>query len=124
MASNHPLDGLRVIDLADEKGELCGRILADFGADVIRVEPPEGALSRRLPPFYGDVSLYFAYRNFNKRGVTLDLSNEAGRERLHGLLAGADVLVESHAPADLAALGLEPAALLARHPHLVVTSIS
>ncbi|HIF99541.1 MAG TPA: CoA transferase, partial [Myxococcales bacterium] len=60
-----PLSGLRVVDLADEKGELCGRLLADLGAEVIRVEPPEGAFSRRLPPFApdGETSLYFGFRN-------------------------------------------------------------
>ena len=64
-----PLSGLRVIDMADVKGELAGRLLADFGADVIRVEPPGGAASRKTPPFTpdGETSLYFAFRNFNKR---------------------------------------------------------
>ena len=71
--SERPLSGLRVVDLADEKGELCGRMLADLGADVIRVEPPGGARSRRMPPFPAGESLYFAYRNLGKRGMTLDL---------------------------------------------------
>ena len=67
------LDGLRVVDLADEKGEFCGRLLADLGADVVRVEPSEGARSRRLPPFAPDgaTSLYFALRNAGKRGATM-----------------------------------------------------
>ncbi len=52
MEKNLPLEGLRVVDLADEKGELCGRMLGDFGAEVIRVEPPGGARSRRIPPFH------------------------------------------------------------------------
>lgn len=122
--SERPLAGFRVVDLADEKGELCGRMLADLGAKVVRVEPPEGARSRRLPPFAGGHSLYFAYRNLGKRGVVLDLARPADRERLHGLLAGADALIESEAPAARAARGLDPAALMQRHPHLVVTSIS
>ena len=80
-ASPHALlAGVRVVDMADEKGETCGRFLADLGADVIRVEPPGGARSRRLPPFHGTTSLAFAVRNANKRGVTLDLSG-AGRAR-------------------------------------------
>ncbi|MEE9280678.1 MAG: CoA transferase [Myxococcota bacterium] len=124
MTTRPPLEGLRVVDLADEKGELCGRILADFGADVIRVEPPEGARSRRLPPFHDGTSLYFAFRNFNKRGVVLDLADGGDRERLNQLLAASDVLIESYAPGTLAELGLDPADLLARHPHLVITSIS
>ena len=86
-----PLEGLRVVDLADEKGELCGRFLCDLGAEVIRVEPPGGARSRRLPPFSGDggTSLYFATRNAGKRGVVIDLEDAAGRDRLHELLAEA-----------------------------------
>ena len=78
--SEAPLAGLRVVDMADEKGETCGRFLADLGADVIRVEPPGGARSRRLPPFHGTTSLSFAVRNANKRGVTLDLG-APGRSR-------------------------------------------
>ena len=75
----HTLEGLRVVDMADEKGEICGRILADLGADVIRVEPPGGAVSRQIPPFApGGESLYFAYRNINKRGVTLDVTQKEG----------------------------------------------
>jgi len=120
------LEGMRVVDLADEKGELCGRLLADLGAEVIRVEPPTGALSRRLPPFApdGETSLYFGYRNAGKRGAVIDPTTPAGREQLHDLLAEADVLIESSLPGTLAGLGLAPADLIARHPHLVVTSIS
>jgi len=124
MAHAHPLDGLRVVDLADEKGELCGRMLADLGADVVRVEPPEGARSRRLPPFHRETSLYFAYRNANKRSVALDLSADAGRRDLERLLAGADLLVESGAPDHLPSLGLDPDDLARRHPRLVVLRIS
>lgn len=119
-----PLSGLRVVDLADEKGELCGRLLADFGADVIRVEPPGGARSRALPPFHGARSLYFAYRNSNKRGIALDLEQASDREQLLGLLARADVFVESERPGALAKLGLAPASLCERFPHLVCVSIS
>jgi crotonobetainyl-CoA:carnitine CoA-transferase CaiB-like acyl-CoA transferase len=120
------LDGLRVLDLADEKGELCGRLLADFGADVLRVEPPEGARSRQLPPFTpdGETSLYFALRNAGKRGATIDLETAAGRERLAELAGEADFLVESAAPGTLASHGLAPEALLARNPALVVVSIT
>jgi crotonobetainyl-CoA:carnitine CoA-transferase CaiB-like acyl-CoA transferase len=120
------LEGLRVVDLADEKGELCGRLLADFGADVIRVEPPGGARSRHLPPFApdGTTSLYFALRNAGKRGLALDLESPAGRERLAGLAAEADLLVESAAPGTLARLGLAPETLLERNPSLVVVSIT
>jgi crotonobetainyl-CoA:carnitine CoA-transferase CaiB-like acyl-CoA transferase len=120
-----PLSGVRVIDLADELGPLCGRVLGDLGADVIRVEPPAGAASRALPPFAPDgTSLWFAYRNGNKRGATADLTTDAGRARLLGLLADADVLIESGRPGDLAAVGLAPDALTRRFPRLVVCSIT
>ena len=121
-----PLEGLRVVDLADEKGELCGRLLADFGADVIRVEPPGGGASRRLAPFApdGETSLYFALRNVGKRGATLDLGSDAGRESLLELAAEADILIETEKPGRLAALGLGAEELLARNPALVVVSIT
>lgn len=122
--SERPLAGLRVVDLADEKGELCGRLLADLGADVLRVEPPGGARSRSLPPFHAGAGLGFAFRNAGKRGATLDLEAAAGRARLHELLASSDVLVESFAPAERARLALDPGDLLARHPHLVFASLS
>jgi crotonobetainyl-CoA:carnitine CoA-transferase CaiB-like acyl-CoA transferase len=121
-----PLNGLRVLDLADEKGELCGRLLAEWGADVIRVEPEGGARSRRLPPFApdGESSLYFAVRNAGKRGTTLDLGSPSGRAGLHALAADADLLIESGAPGEMASLGLDPLDLVERHPQLIVTSIS
>ena len=116
-ATSHALlAGLRVIDMADEKGETCGRFLADLGADVIRVEPPGGGRSRRLPPFHGTSSLSFAVRNANKRGVTLDLAAPADRERLLGLLESADIWIETTRPGSLAAVGLGPDVALARNP--------
>ena len=123
MAIDRPLKDLRVLDLADEKGELCGRMLADFGADVIRVEPPAGARSRRLPPFHDGESLYFAYRNAGKRGVSLDLDAAADREKLRAQLDGSDVLIESFAPGRLEEI-LDLALLAERHPRLVVVRIS
>jgi len=121
-----PLEGLRVVDLADERGEMCGRLLADLGADVLRVEPPRGAVSRRLPPFASDgkTSLFFALRNAGKRGVALDVETAGGHEALHALLADADVLLESFAPGRLAELQLAPDVLIERHPHLIVTSMT
>ncbi|MDP6980282.1 MAG: CoA transferase [Myxococcota bacterium] len=121
-----PLVGMRVVDLADEKGELCGRLLADLGAEVIRVEPPTGATSRSLAPFApdGETSLYFAYRNAGKRGTALDLATEDGRKQLKALLANADALIESTLPGSLGELGLGAEELRAEFPHLVITSIS
>lgn len=121
-----PLAGLRVLDLADETGDLCGRIFADLGADVVRVEPPGGAASRRLPPFAPDAktSLWYAVRNAGKRGATLDLTDAGDRKLLEGWADDADLLIESAAPGRMAELGLPPEALVERHPHLCVVSIS
>jgi len=124
MSNEAPLAGIRVLDLADEKGELAGRILADFGAEVVRVEPRAGARSRCLPPLAEGRSLYFAHRNFNKLGLALDLEVESDREKLVDLLPRADVLIESERPGRMASLGLDPASLAERFPHLIVLSIS
>ena len=77
----------RVLDLADETGVYCGKLLADLGADVIKVEPTEGDKTRSWPPFYSDEvdpekSLYFLFYNTNKRSITLNLENDDGREIL------------------------------------------
>ena len=117
--SERPLAGIRVIDHADENGELCGRLLADLGAEVIRVEPPGGAGSRRFPPFHKDISLFFAVRNLGKKSVTLDMDSAEGRRRLDGLLEGADAWIESHRTGDL-----NRRDALDRHPSLIITSIT
>jgi crotonobetainyl-CoA:carnitine CoA-transferase CaiB-like acyl-CoA transferase len=117
--SERPLKGIRVIDHAGEYGELCGRLLADLGAEVIQVEPTGGAASRNIPPFHGDMSLYFAVRNLGKKSVTLDLESADGRRRLDGLLDAADVWIESHRASDL-----HRREILARHPSLIITSIT
>jgi crotonobetainyl-CoA:carnitine CoA-transferase CaiB-like acyl-CoA transferase len=120
-----PLAGLRVIDLADEWGPLCGRVLGDLGADVWRVEPPTGAATRRLPPFGpAGESLWFAFRNGNKRGLTADLSSPDGVARMRALLAGADVLIESGRPGELAEHGLDPIQLAIDFPRLIIVSIT
>jgi len=121
---DRPLQGLRVLDCTDERGALCGRLLADLGADVILVEPPGGASARAHPPLYRGISLSFAFRAFNKRSIELDLESATDRGKLHALLAGADALIESFAPDHLARLGLAPVDLCERHPHLVLTSIT
>ncbi len=105
------LSPYRVLDLTDERGELASMILGDLRADVIKVEPPEGSSSRRLPPFLDGApederSLqYFAF-NRNKRGITLDLTSKTGRDELLCLAQGADFLFESASPGAMAALGL------------------
>ena len=115
---------LRVLDLTDLRGALAGRLLADLGADVVRLEPHAGDPERLRPPFVGDLagperSLAFAYRHANKRGVTADLDTAAGWERLVALCDAADVLVENCDPARRARLHLTPGEVRVRHPHLV-----
>ena len=125
-----PLTGIRVIDLAVDRGELGGRLLSDLGADVVMVEPPEGSPSRRLPPLdplTPEHSLFFTMRNCGKRSIVLDLDDDSDRERFEALLAAADVLVDSAEPGAHDAAGrpeLEAEALAARHPHLVVASVT
>lgn len=104
------LSPYRVLDLTNERGQLCGQILGDLGADVILVEPPGGSRSRH-GPFYQDEphpdrSLYFWAFNRNKRGITLDLDSADDRSKLKRLVAGADFLIESETPGYLAARGL------------------
>jgi crotonobetainyl-CoA:carnitine CoA-transferase CaiB-like acyl-CoA transferase len=123
------LAGRRVLELADESGAYCGKLLADMGADVVKIEPPGGEKSRWIPPFRGDDpsplnSLSFLYANTNKRSVTLDLTQHEGVERLRRLAATADVVLETFPPGTLEALGLGYEDLRRDNPGLVVTSIT
>ena len=123
------LAGVRVLELAGAEGEYCGKLLADFGAEVIKVEPPGGSPSRGEPPFKDDRpgpdrSLPFLYFNANKKSVAADLETEAGRGRVRRLAETADVVVESAAPGSLAAGGLGHEDLLAANPGLVYASIT
>ena len=123
-----PLSHVRVVDLTDIRGALAGRMLADLGADVIKVEPPGGDPGRLVPPFAEnlaapDGSLPFLFRNANKRGAVIDLGSSSGRERLTQLCDGADLLIENFSPERRAALGLEPASVRARHPELVHVAV-
>jgi crotonobetainyl-CoA:carnitine CoA-transferase CaiB-like acyl-CoA transferase len=123
------LAGLRILDLTDHRAELCSRLLADMGADVIKVEPPGGSSSRRIGPFLDDVphhdrSLFNWFYNLNKRSLTLDLSRERGAEILLGLARSADVVVESFAPGRLAAMNLGWERLHRENPALVLCSIT
>ena len=115
------LAGLRVIEIADERAEYTGLLLAGLGAEVIKIEPPEGNATRRIGPFLEDQpglerSLYFWNYNRNKKSVVLDLREDAGREHLLRLLAGADILLDASCGALNTALGLDRAALNAQIP--------
>jgi crotonobetainyl-CoA:carnitine CoA-transferase CaiB-like acyl-CoA transferase len=130
------LSKIRIVELAEGvAGEYCGKLLSDFGAEVIKVEAPgRGSPTRRLGPFGSadpdrtsadpERSGLFAYLNTSKRSVALDLQGEAGRETLAKLLERADAVIDDHAPGWLAGVGLGPEALQATHPRLTVCAIT
>src|SRR4051794_29043534 len=104
-----PMQGIRALEIGD-RGEVAGKLLADAGADVIRVEPTAGAASRRSGPFAGDQpgperSLHFAYFNTSKRGLTLNFDDADGRALWRQLVARMDVVIDSSAPTHLDDLG-------------------
>jgi crotonobetainyl-CoA:carnitine CoA-transferase CaiB-like acyl-CoA transferase len=124
-----PLAGLRVLELADEKGHFCGKLMADLGADVVKVEPPGGEAARRVGPFLDDIphpdrSLSFWYYNTSKRGITLDLATADGQGIFRGLAAGADVILETLRPGHLEALGLGDKALRCDNEGLITCSLT
>jgi crotonobetainyl-CoA:carnitine CoA-transferase CaiB-like acyl-CoA transferase len=119
-----PLHGVRVIDLTDDAAGVTGRFLAEMGADVVLVEPPDGAASRRSHPMHDGNGLRFATAHCNKRGIVLDLTQDRDRKVLLGLTDGADIVIESHKPGELAQLGIGPEQMRSRNPSLVVASIT
>ncbi len=123
------LEGLRVVELCGERGAFAGKLLADMGAEVVKVEPPAGDATRAYPPFLADQpgpdrSLYFWHYNTSKSGVTLDLEQAAGRDLFRRLVAGADFLLEDQDPGRMAALGLDYPDLAPANPGLVYVSIT
>ena len=124
------LNGIKVLDLAEDvAGSFCARLLADYGADVLKLEPPGGSALRRLGPFFHDdphweKSLFFLVMNLNKKGATLNLEDAAGRKIFKELVSHVDVVVESHRPGWLESLGLGYPQLEEINPGLVMTSIT
>jgi crotonobetainyl-CoA:carnitine CoA-transferase CaiB-like acyl-CoA transferase len=119
----------RVLDLTDEKGFFCGRLLGDLGADVIKIEKPGGDESRRIGPFYKDIpdpqkSLYWYAFNANKRGITLDIETADGKAIFKQLVKKTDVVIESFKPGYMKEIGLGYETLSAINPGLVFTSVS
>ena len=124
-----PLVDLRVVEFGDELGQYAGKLLADMGADVVKVEPPEGSSARRIGPFVNDEpgpnrSLNFWYHNTNKRSALLDLETAGGREQARALVAQADLLLESFAPGHLGGHGLGYADLATDNPRLIYCSLT
>jgi benzylsuccinate CoA-transferase BbsE subunit len=129
LAEARALAGRRVLELADEKGVYCGKLLADMGADVVKIERPGGDATRAIPPFWGERrdperGLFFLYTNTSKRGVTLDITTEEGKGLFRRLVEGADLVLETFPPGFLGSLGLGYRDLAALKPGLVLTSIS
>lgn len=123
------LSPYRVLDLTDERGLLCGKILADLGADVLQVEPPTGNSARRIAPFYrdqphADHGLFWWAYAANKRGITLDAARADGKALLERLIASAHFLIESGRPGEMAAMGLGYERLAEINPALIVVSIT
>ena len=120
-----PLSGLQVVEIASTiAGPACARLLADFGAEVIKIEPPEGDPVRQMGRHVGDVSLYAASILRNKRSVVLDLKQEDDRAVAHALIARADILVENFRPGVMERLGFGYEALARTNPGLVMVRIS
>jgi len=124
-----PLFGYRVLDLAGPLGLHCTKLLADMGADVIKIESPSGDESRRIPPFKDDIphpekSLYFLHFNTNKRGITLDVEKPDGRAIFLELARKADVVLETAKPGRMDELKIGYEALRGQHRGLVYASIT
>lgn len=128
--SAHPYSGLKVIELSDDiSGDYLGRLFSEFGADVLKVEPPEGAATRHIGPWAGgkadpEHSLTFWLYNTDKSSLVLDLKGEAAGERFGALLGEADIFIAALPPARLADLGIDPEALSQTYPRLIVVVIT
>ena len=124
------LGGVKVLDLSEDiAGSFCTRLLADYGAEVLKLEPPGGAGLRRMGPFHHDdphpeKSLFFLLLNLNKKGATLNLETDTGKTILKRLAQHVDVIVETYRPGYLASLGLSHEDLAQSNPGLVLTSIT
>ncbi|MCU0580373.1 MAG: CoA transferase, partial [Desulfobacterota bacterium] len=123
------LSGYRLLDLTDQRGLFCGKLLADLGAEVIKIEKPGGDRARWIGPFYQDErdpekSLFWFSQNTGKRGITLDIQQPAGRDLFKKLVASCDGLIESHDPGFLENLDLGFDRLREWNPGLIMTSIT
>jgi crotonobetainyl-CoA:carnitine CoA-transferase CaiB-like acyl-CoA transferase len=129
MNTNSLLSPYRVLDLTDDKGFICGKILADMGADVIKIERPGGDPARNIGPFYHDIpdpekSLNWFCYNLNKRGITLNVESADGKALFTRLVKGADLVIESFPVGYMEKTGLGYAELKKINPGIILTSIS
>ena len=123
------LKGLRLLDLTDEKGALCGKMFADLGAEVIKIEPPGGCSTRRIPPYLEDKAdpdhcLYSIAYHAGKKSVTANFATHDGRALVADLAAQSDFLVESHPLGYLESIGLGYDVLAKKNPRLIYASIT
>ncbi len=124
------LDGVRVVELASEiSGPLAARLLADAGAETIKIEPPGGDAGRRIAPFgdpapHRETSTVWLNYNTCKRSIALDLNTAAARRIVERLLATADVFITDHTPAQLTELALSPSVLRERYPQLIIAAVT
>lgn len=128
-SNNLPLSPYRVLDITNEMGYFCGKILAELGADVIKIEPPEGDSGRNIGPFINDIpdkerSLFFFAYNTNKRSITLNIETSDGKEILRRLIKNSDFLIESFKPGYMDELGLGYNDLKEINPRLIMVSIT
>src|SRR4051812_25640327 len=122
---DRPLSDLVVLDLTRAlAGPIAGRLLADLGAEVIKIEPPGGDLTRSIVPRVDGMSAYYVQYNVGKRCVSIDLTRPEGRELLLRMVEHADVVLENYRPEVMARLGLTFEALVERNPKIIVASIS
>jgi CoA:oxalate CoA-transferase len=120
-----PLDGIRVLEFGVfVAGPFCGMLLADMGADVIKVEPPEGDMARAMPPILSGHSATFAGVNRNKRSLVLDLKKPEAAEVIKKLAAKSDVLLENYRPGVFEKFGLGPEVIRKVNPKIVYTAVS
>jgi len=124
-SSDRPLSGIRVLEIGHyTTAPAASRQLAALGAEVIKLEPPDGEAVRHWPPLKGDRAVFFSFQNADKRSLVLDIANADDLDRLKTLIAGCDVLIENLRPGALARKGLTPEALHRLNPRLVACAIS
>ena len=129
MKGKGAMHGVRVLDLSDEKGFLCGKILAELGADVVKIEKLGGDQERSLGPFCQDVShpersLYWLAFNLGKRGITLNIETDDGQKLLSELVKLADIIVECFPPGYLDRLGIGFSTLTKINPGIIMVSVT
>ena len=123
------LSPYRVLDLSDERGWMCGKLMGDMGADVVKIERPGGDTGRNIGPFYHDEedpekSLYWFAINTSKRGITLDVSTADGKDIFLKLVKTADFVVESFQPGYMESIGLSYTDLEKVNPGIIMVSIT